>query len=131
SFADSSRVHRIALPDNHSPFRNSSGEMAIRLCTGLNLEDRSMISAILFPNARKISRDTPVIEGPDPCNLRTSASQGTCRRGPGGALIYKNVPVEIHVFDHRTGASGYGGKRVLGDVDFEHGVVSKKSIEAL
>ncbi len=61
-----------------------------------------------------------------PCSERAPR-----RRRSGQALIYKNVPVEIHMFDHHAGASGYGGKRVVCDVDFEHGVVGKKPVQPL
>jgi len=114
--------------------RNSSGDIAIRLCPGLNLEDRSMISAILFPHAQKKTEFIEMEEarfGRSVRGVRTSAWQGTRRRGLDRALIYKNAPVEIHMFDYRTSASGNGGKRVFGDVDFELGVFTKKSIEAL
>ena len=112
-FADSSRVHRIALPEIHSPLRNSSGADAIRLCPGLSLLERSMISAILFPNGQETDKCDPA-----------------CFKAP-QFLVYENVPVEVYMFDHGTGAPGYGGKRVVGYVDLELGVFGEKLVETL
>ena len=45
-------------------------------------------------------------------------------------LIDEYAPVEVQVFNNRAGATGHCGKRVIGDVDFEHGIFRQELIEA-